>query len=206
MSPSRSIGATLLRGFAVVLPIVVLVASVWWLVRTAEALAGPIIRPFFPHAAYVPGMGLATAVVACYIVGVFINTRPALGLISLWHRLLDRIPLVKSLYGAVEDILASMSQGKDKRFDRVVKVKLPALDMWLVGFVTREDLSALPPGLDSSEEMAVYLPMSYQIGGYLIFVPRSSVEPLHMSVEDASRLVLTAGMSVRKSKPAPRSE
>lgn len=202
MNPFRSIGATLLRGFAVVLPVVVLIASVWWLVRTAETLAGAAVRPFLHDSVYVPGTGLLAALAVCFVVGLFINTRPALGLINLWHRLLERIPLVKSLYGAVEDILASFSKGKDRRFDRVVKVRLAGLDMWLVGFVTREDLTTLPAGLNSSEEMAVYLPMSYQIGGYLIFVPKSSVEPLHMSVEDASRLVLTAGMSVRRPKPA----
>jgi uncharacterized membrane protein len=48
------------------------------------------------------------------------------------------------------------------------------------------------------DELLVYLPMSYQIGGYMIVVPRSMVEPVNLSVEDASRLVLTAGMSARR--------
>jgi uncharacterized membrane protein len=119
-------------------------------------------------------------------------------IVTGWHRLVERIPLVKSLYGAVEDILDSFSQDKKKRFNSVVKIKFPSANGWLIGFVTRQDLSDLPTGLNSPDEIAVYLPMSYQIGGYLIFVPKSAVEPLQLSVEDASRLGLSAGMSIHK--------
>jgi uncharacterized membrane protein len=97
--------------------------------------------------------------------------------------------------------LESFSQGKTRRFNRVVKIHLEQFDMWLIGFVTREDLTQLPDGLNNGTEIAVYLPMSYQIGGYLVFVPKSKVQPLNLSVEDASRLVLTAGMSIRKPTP-----
>jgi uncharacterized membrane protein len=61
--------------------------------------------------------------------------------------------------------------------------------------VTREDFSSLPGKLGASDTVGVYLPMSYQIGGYTVFLPRSAIEPIDMSVEDAMRFTLTAGMS-----------
>jgi uncharacterized membrane protein len=69
-------------------------------------------------------------------------------------------------------------------------------NMRLVGFVTRENTTELPHARDTGDEIVgVYLPMSYQIGGYTLFVPRSAIERMDMSVEDAMRFVLTAGMS-----------
>jgi uncharacterized membrane protein len=189
---------TFFKGLAVVLPVAILVATVFWLGRGMEALFSGLFKPFLPANVYFPGMGLIIGLVLCYLVGILMNTVIGPRIVTGWHRLVERIPLVKSLYGAVEDILDSFSQDKKKRFNSVVKIKFPSANGWLIGFVTRQDLSDLPTGLNSPDEIAVYLPMSYQIGGYLIFVPKSAVEPLQLSVEDASRLVLTAGMSIHK--------
>jgi uncharacterized membrane protein len=198
MSARQSITRTFFKGLVVVLPVVVLVATLFWLGTAAEALFSSLFKPLLPSYAYVPGLGLLLGIILCYFVGVLMNTTLAPRIIQVWHNILNRIPLIKSLYGAVEDILDSFSQDKKKRFNRVVKIKFASSNFWVVGFVTREDLSELPDGLNNAEEIAVYLPMSYQIGGYMIFVPKSSVEPLNISVEDASRLVLTAGMSIHK--------
>jgi uncharacterized membrane protein len=67
--------------------------------------------------------------------------------------------------------------------------------MYLLGFVTRQDLSRLPLGMEGRDTIAVYLPMSYQIGGYTLLLPRTMVEPVQMSMEDALRFTITAGMS-----------
>jgi uncharacterized membrane protein len=65
----------------------------------------------------------------------------------------------------------------------------------VLGFVTREDFGTMPVGLGGPDVVAVYLPMSYQIGGYTVLLPRRLVEPVDMSVEDALRFTVTAGMS-----------
>lgn len=199
MSARQSLTRTFFRGLVVVLPVAILVATVVWLGRITESFLYNIFQPFLPTAHYMPGMGLILGILLCLAVGAFMNTTLGNQVVEAWHRVLDRIPLIKSLYGAVEDILGSFSQDRKQRFNRVVKVRLPPSNMWTVGFVTREDLSELPDGLNNPGEIAVYLPMSYQIGGYLIFVPKADVEPLNLSVEDASRLILTAGMSIHKS-------
>ncbi|MCG3205063.1 MAG: hypothetical protein KCHDKBKB_01780 [Elusimicrobia bacterium] len=198
-----NVARTFFRGLVVVLPVAVLLATLVWLARTAETLLGGLFKPFLPEPIHFPGMGVLIAILLCYGMGLSLNTAFARRLVAAWHQLLEHIPLIKSLYGAVEDIIDSFSQGQKGRFNRVVKVRIPSMNVWLVGFVTREDLTALPNGLNDSNEIAVYLPMSYQIGGYLVFIPRSAIEPLEMSVEDASRLVLTAGMSVRQ-RPVER--
>ena len=67
-----------------------------------------------------------------------------------------------------------------------------------LGILTRDSLADLPEGLAEEDAVAVYMPMSYQIGGYTAFVPRKLVEPVEMSVEDAMRFAVTAGMTTRK--------
>jgi uncharacterized membrane protein len=64
----------------------------------------------------------------------------------------------------------------------------------LIGFITREDFGDLPVGIGGDDAVAVYLPMSYQIGGFTTMVPRSAVQPVDMSIEQAMRFAVTAGM------------
>ena len=76
--------------------------------------------------------------------------------------------------------------------------------MKLLGFVTREDFSDLPAGLAGEGVVAVYLPMSYQIGGYTVMLPRSAIEPVNMSMQDAMKFAVTGGMKAKVSTPGRR--
>jgi uncharacterized membrane protein len=71
----------------------------------------------------------------------------------------------------------------------------PNTNIRLLGFVTRDDVHDIAEGLAPEQNIAVYLPMSYQVGGYTVFVPRDSVEPVNMSMNEAMRFAITAGMS-----------
>ena len=68
----------------------------------------------------------------------------------------------------------------------------------MIGFVTRSDFSSLPAGIGEEGEIAVYLPLSYQIGGYTVIVPRSAVKPVNMSTHRAMGFVVTGGMTTDK--------
>jgi uncharacterized membrane protein len=101
------------------------------------------------------------------------------------------IPLVRSVYSAMRDLLG-MFAGHEESAMQVVAVSLPG-NMRLLGFITRTDFADLP-GIAGADEVAVYLPMSYQLGGYTLFVPKSAVTPVEMSREDAMKFILTAGL------------
>jgi uncharacterized membrane protein len=79
----------------------------------------------------------------------------------------------------------------------VVQVQIPGMPIRMLGFVTLEDLDgvglASPDG--GEESVAVYLPMSYQIGGYTVLLPRSYLTPVDMGMEEAMRFLITAGLS-----------
>lgn len=191
----RSLRNIFLTGLAVVLPIVVTAWLLWWIGVTFETSLGNVYRFLLSERVYFPGLGILLGIVLVFLVGLLTKAWLFRSLFDWWDGLLNRIPLVKTIYGATQDFMRFLSGGEGAKFDRVVVVEFDQPSMKLMGFVTREDFSQFP-GLADDDEVAVFFPMSYQIGGYTLFLPRSRLQPLAMRSEEAMRLILTAGMSV----------
>ncbi len=117
---------------------------------------------------------------------------------KLGERALLHIPMVKVVYKALKDLFAMFSGDEQSNMLQVVCVEIPGTQMKLLGFVTRSDFSDLAQGVANAGDVAVYLPMSYQIGGYTVVVPRSQVTPVDMAREQAMRFILTAGLTAGK--------
>jgi uncharacterized membrane protein len=116
-------------------------------------------------------------------------------LLGVGERLLLRIPVVKTVYSAIRDMTRLVNTDKAKReLERVVTV--PFGSGRVLGFVTQEHANKLGVGGDD-DTVAVYLPMSYQIGGYTVYIARSQVEETDLTVEQAMRIVLTGGVQGR---------
>ena len=196
----KGLTRTFLTGLAAILPIVITLALLWWLGTAAEELLGGLLRAILPEPLYFPGLGLLVTLGVIFGIGVLLRAYVVQWLFAWVEGLMDRIPVVKTIHGVVRDMMNLVSGDLEKQFGDAVLVKLPGTDYRLVGFVTREDFAGLPDELGSEGTIAVYLPMSYQIGGYTLMLPRKQVEPLNLSLEDAMRYTLTAGVSARKEK------
>ncbi|HEX6008410.1 MAG TPA: DUF502 domain-containing protein [Burkholderiales bacterium] len=198
---ARRISRIFLRGLVVILPIVITLALVYWLVVSTEALLGGIVKLVLPDKYYTSGLGVLLGLILIFVAGLTINVWVTRMLIGWAEALMERIPIVKSIYGAVRDLAEFLSGARSgQRFHKVVVVTIGE-NMRLMGFVTREDFSDQPAHIGAtSDTIAVYLPMSYQIGGFTVFLPRSSVQPIDMTIEDAMRYTLTAGMSGPKAE------
>lgn len=198
----RKIAATFLTGLVAVLPILVTIALVMWLVRAAESVLGGMLGVLLPSSLYLPGMGLVLAIGIIFLVGLGLQGVMFRGVMRWLEGGVERIPLIKTVYGAVRDLTGLMGNKGERRFTQVVMVALPGVPIRLVGFITVESLAATGlPG--AADEVAVYLPMSYQIGGYTLILPRSYLTPLDMSFEEAMRFVITAGISRHGETPNP---
>jgi uncharacterized membrane protein len=188
------IARTFLSGLAVVLPIAVTFAVLAWTVTTAETILGPFVRAVLPGDTYPRGLGILVAIGLIFVIGVFMEAVYFRRLVAWLEELLNRIPLVKTIYGAVRDLMSLFSKAGTRKFSKVVMVKLPGLEARLIGFVTIEDFAGLAISA-GPDEVAVYLPMSYTIGGYTLFLRRECLTPLELTLEEAMRFVVTAGMS-----------
>ncbi|MDX1442154.1 MAG: DUF502 domain-containing protein [Gammaproteobacteria bacterium] len=181
-------------GLAAVLPVLVSVWFVWWLGSTFESVLGGMFKLVLPEKYYLPGLGTALGIVIIFFIGLLTKAWLFRKIFEWWDGLFNRIPLVKTVYGAMRDFMRFFSGNAGGQFNRVVLVEFESPKCKLMGFVTREDFSALPD-LDGNDEVAVYFPMSYQIGGYTLFLPKSRLQAIDMPMEDAMRFVVTAGLS-----------
>lgn len=197
----KSLGKIFLTGLLTVLPVLATAYLLIWLLATVESFLGRPLMWLIPDNYYRAGMGLVVAVAAIFLVGVLMRAYIVQRMFGWTERLLLEVPLVKSIYSALRDFFGLFAGDEGEGRLQVVTVTLPGTDMRVMGFVTRDDLSDLPPGLRDAGEVAVYLPMSYQVGGYTVFMPRERLTPVPISREEAMRFVLTAG--VRK-KPGER--
>jgi uncharacterized membrane protein len=190
----RKLRSALVRGLVVVLPIGFTVWLLWWIGSSTEALLQRVILLFIPAEHYLPGMGIAAALVLLLAAGTLFNALLVQSALASWERFLDRIPVVKTIYGATRDFVKLIPAGGKRRdLRRVVLAQFG--EAQVIGFVTQDDAAELGIVDGNAGLVAVYFPMSYQIGGYTALVPRSRVVPLDLPVEAAMRMVLTGGVS-----------
>ncbi len=199
MNPAiRKAGRIFVTGLLTVLPLVLTLYFTGWLLTVLEKFFGKQVKLLLPDDWYRPGMGLVVAMLLIFAVGTLMHAWVFRRLFRRIELLLLRVPLVRSVYSALRELLGLFGDQKGQAL-QVVMVSLEG-DTHLLGFVTREDCVDALKGMDCKGKIAVYLPMSYQIGGYTIFVPQSAVTKIDMSREDAMRFILTAGLKSRPLK------
>jgi len=186
------------RGLISFLPLAitvyVLVIFVTWTENTAMWLLRPITGDF-----YLPGLGIALGALLILLLGILLSLRITGKLLSFVELPFTNLPLVKSIYSSLKNF-ADYFAPHEQDAQQVVLLKMPGHELSTVGLVTRQSMKGLPKGLaELDDQVAVYLPMGYMIGGYTVFVPRSWTTPIDMSVEEAMRLALIAFMSSSKS-------
>jgi uncharacterized membrane protein len=190
----RKLRSALVRGLVVVLPIGFTVWLLWWIGSSTEALLQRVILLMVPPEHYLPGMGIVAALLLLLAAGTLFNALIVQSALASWERFLDRIPVVKTIYGATRDFMKLIPAGGRRRdLRRVVLARFG--EAQVIGFVTQDEASEL--GIVGAQEglVAVYFPMSYQIGGYTVLVPRARLVQLDIPVEAAMRMVLTGGVS-----------
>jgi len=194
----NALGKLFLKGLAVVIPITLTLAILWWMATGAERLMGMVLKFTLPAGWYVPGMGLVSGIALITLIGLLSHVLIFQKIFNLGDAIFHRLPLVKTIYTAIKDFIGYLNPDKESEMNKVVMVQLPGQSFQLMGFVTREQFDDLPFTPAAEDPVAVYMPMSYQIGGYTLFLPRSSLTPLDIPFEQAMRLVLTGAVTKQR--------
>jgi len=196
----KRLGKIMFQGLVAMLPAVLTIYIVFWLVRSAETVVGAMLKVVLPDGWYIPGMGLLAGLALTFLFGLALNAFLVRRLLGLGEKLMNRIPLVKTLYGSLKDFIGFFTAKRESQMNQVVTIELQfgGTPLRLIGFVTRSDFSGLPAGIGNDGEIAVYIPMSYQIGGYTVIVPRSAVKQVDISINRAMGFVVTGGMTADK--------
>ena len=180
------------RGLVVLIPVVI---TIWVLNGLFNAIDG-IISPVFDHilGRHIPGLGFISMIILIFFIGGISRNLLARAIFNFLERILFSIPLARTIYSAMKDLINAFKLGgKGKSFREVVLVEYPREGLYTVGFVTNE-ISVHSNG-NVSDMLSVYIPNPPNpTSGVMILVPRKSIQILEMSVEEGLKLVLSGGI------------
>jgi uncharacterized membrane protein len=175
-------------GLKIIIPVAVTLFVLFWVLGKIDNILQPIFTNYIGRR--IPGIGLISVVVLVFIVAIIVSTRPGRWLTYTFERLILHIPLLRSLHNAIKQIFESFTtQAEGTSFLYVVFIEFPKEGMKTVGLVTNRFTS------DSGEELLhVFIPTAPNpTNGFLEIVKATDVTPTDMSINDALKMVMSAG-------------
>ena len=209
-----------LAGLIIVAPI----GFTIWLIWTVVGWVDSWVWPFIPQA-YQPtevindllgrgpdnqievnvrGVGVVIFLVFTILVGWIGKGLIGRSFLGIGERIVDRMPVVRSIYNAVKQIAETVFSQRETSFDKACLVEYPRKGIWAIAFISVNAKGEIDAKLNNGEPVVtVFLPTTPNpTSGFLLFLPMSDIKPLDMSVEDAAKLVISAGLVYPNGKDA----
>lgn len=214
----RGIVARLRANFLTGLVVIAPIGLTLWLIWTVTGWIDGWVLPFVP-AAYQPdrlikdvfgedtainvrGVGVVFFLVFTVFVGWVAKGLIGRSLIAWGESVVDRMPIIRSVYNGVKQVAETVFSQSEAKFDKACLVQYPRLGMWGIGFVSTIAKGEILERIPEDEVLTVFLATTPNpTSGFLLYVPRRDVIFLDMSVEDAAKLIISAGLVY---PPAPR--
>jgi len=182
------------KGLIAIIPLTLTLYLLLWFAGTAELALGNIFKFFFPDSWYIKGLGFVLGLPLVFFFGAFLESLTFRNLFNNLEELVIQIPVVKSVYTTIRDFSSLFSSKNKGKFKQVVLVNVPPGNGQQIGFITVSDFEEVLHTFIADDQIAVYLPFSYQMGGNTVIMSRENVTEIDMSVEDALRFIATAGV------------
>ncbi|HEY3885410.1 MAG TPA: DUF502 domain-containing protein [Vicinamibacterales bacterium] len=180
-----------IAGFFVIVPLFITVAAILWLFRLVDGFVGPEVQKYL--GLHVPGLGLATTVMAIVIVGAIATNVVGKRLLQQAERLLLHVPLFRSIYAPIRQLIVAFSPDNEFGFKRVVLID-DASGGYRLGFLTKE--FTIDRGQGSDPLIAVYVPTNHLYLGDIVICARDRVAYPDVTVQEGIRIFLTGGMAM----------
>lgn len=173
----------LIQGIIILAPISITVYIVYWLFDKVDGILRPYVN--------IPGLGFVIIVVFIILVG-WISSNFLMGsFIHFFDQWMERTPVIKFIYSSTKDFFEAFA-GDKKRFSKAVLANVFSEDVWIVGFLTDEEMGKFEMGAD---KVAVYVPQAYNFAGQLYILPRSRVKKIDtISSGEAMKYAVTGGV------------
>jgi uncharacterized membrane protein len=190
-----------LTGLVVVGPVTITLYIAWYFINIVDAWVKPYIPRYYNPDYYVtfpiPGVGLVFAIVGLTLIGALAANLLGRSLISAGELALGRMPIVRNVYQGLKQIFESVvtASAPNQSFQKVGLMEFPSKGIWSVVFVTGEAAEQIAAEFPSEDMISVFMPTGMlPPSGFVCFVPRSQVMLIKMSVEDAAKIIISAGM------------
>jgi uncharacterized membrane protein len=206
--------AYLIAGLLVTGPICLTLWLLWVFVSWTDGLVGQLVPRGYDPATYlpfrIPGLGLVVVAAGLILIGW--GTAGVLGrfFVRVYERVLDRLPVIRGLYGATKQIFQTVLSQQSNTFREVALVQWPRKGMWTIGFITGKTEGEIRE-LVGEDVVNIYVPTTPNpTSGYLMFIPRRDIVILDMTIEEAIKFVISGGIVAppdrRKLESAPAPE
>ncbi|MBQ0931747.1 DUF502 domain-containing protein [Ideonella sp. 4Y16] len=208
----------LLAGLLTWLPLAITVWVLLWVLGMMDGMFAGVLsvaQVLLPHSAYdfldalrrIKGLGVVVMVVLLVLTGVFVTNIFGQWWVRQWDALLNRIPIVKSIYSSVKQVSDTLFSSNGNAFREAVLIEYPRAGAWTIAFVTGTpggDVADQLPG----EHVGVYVPTTPNpTSGFFLMLPRTALRPLQMSVDEALKYIISMGVVAPPAEaPQPRPE
>ncbi len=188
-----------LTGLVIAGPVGITLYLAWWLIGVIDN----IVTPFLPHAfnpsTYlpfeIPGFGLIVGLVALTLLGFLTANLVGRTLVQTSERILGRVPMVSTIYKALKQIFETVVHQSAQSFKQVGLIQYPRPGLWAIVLVSTEAKGEIAEKVEGEGVLSVFLPTTPNpTSGFLLFVPRSEIIILDMTIEDAAKLIVSAGL------------
>lgn len=200
-----SLRASFLTGLVVITPIGVTIWLIWALTGWIDSwvlplIPGPynpvtLIREYTGFEVNIRGLGVATFILFTLLVGWIAKGLIGRSLIVWAESLVLSIPLIKSLYSGLKQIVETVLAQGQQNFDKACLVEYPRKGIWAIAFISTNAKGEIARRHGEEEMVSIFLPTTPNpTSGFLLFVPKKDVTVLDMGVEDAAKLIISAGL------------
>ncbi|MDB9871199.1 DUF502 domain-containing protein [Alphaproteobacteria bacterium] len=187
-----------LAGILVTSPILITAYVTWLIVTFVDTqVAGMLPESLdfttkLPH--QIPGIGLIISIITITFIGAITPGFIGRTLLKAGERILNKMPVVRSIYGAIKQIMETVMSTNSDSFREVVLVEYPRKGIWVIGFVTGETKGEVQ-SLTKDKVINIFVPTTPNpTSGFLLFIPQKDLVYMDMKVEDAVKMVISGGI------------
>lgn len=160
-----------------------------WFIKTLIEIGTPLPEDF-----HLPGLGLILIILLIFVVGVLTKSFLGAKLVQLGEMIVDRIPIVRSIYTGAKQVVTTIAHADTKAFRKVVMVEFPRKGIYSVGFITGTTEGEVQE-LTEEKLVNVFVPTTPNpTSGFLVFVPNEDIIELTMTVEDGIKFIISVGI------------
>ena len=194
-----------LTGLVVLIPIVLTVYLVWSVIAFIDKVIIPIIPPKYNpldlFEVYIPGLGVILFLIVTTFIGSLASGFIGRQTINLGEKILLRTPIVSTVYNSIKQIIQAVFKPDGTNFKQPCLVEYPRKGVWAVAFISTETYGEIKQKINQGSLVTVFLPTTPNpTSGFMLFIPKDDIIILDMSVEDAAKLIISAGLVMPEKK------
>jgi uncharacterized membrane protein len=188
-----------LTGLVVVAPTLLTIYLIWTVITFVDDQIVPWVPGIYNPSTYlgvnIPGFGVVVFIVFTAIVGYFTKNLFGRQIVLMAENWVERMPIVRSIYNALKQIVETALSQSSTSFKHACLIEYPRRGLWAIAFVSTETKGEIVDRTPDEAMMSVFLPTTPNpTSGFLLFVPKQDVVLLDMTVEEAAKLVISAGL------------